>query len=315
MNEKFADDIREGLSSEPKFLQSKYFYNEKGDKLFQMIMSLEEYYLTGCEHEIFENRKEELLKSFCPDGERFDLIEFGAGDGYKTKVLISYFLECGVDFTYVPIDISNNVLNQLSDSMRVEFGNLKINPICDDYFHALEELNKVDFDKKVILFLGSNIGNFRGDNAIPFLSRISADMKAKDKLLIGFDLKKDPNIILKAYNDARGITREFNLNLLDRINSELEGDFNREKFTHFPTYNPFTGETKSYLISLEDQKVHLKAINQKFEFKKWEPVFMEISQKYSLSDIDHLAERSGFKVETNYFDNRQYFTDSLWILK
>jgi uncharacterized SAM-dependent methyltransferase len=185
----------------------------------------------------------------------------------------------------------------------------------DDYFHALEELNKVDFDRKVILFLGSNIGNFREKAAIPFLSHIAADLSASDRLLIGFDLKKDPEIILAAYNDCQGVTRDFNLNLLARINEELGGEFDLARFKHFPTYDPHTGETSSYLVSTVDQRVRINALDQTFFFREWEPVHMEVSLKYSLEDIDRLAEKSGFRVERNFFDRNRYFTDSLWVLK
>lgn len=315
MDEQFAEDIRTGLSSEPKYLQSKYFYNEVGDKLFQQIMELEEYYLTNSEYDIFNRRKSDLLNDFSPDGQRFELIEFGAGDGYKTKILIEYFLEQQVDFSYIPVDISSNVLKELASTMAVSFPALEIHPVCDDYFHALEELNRVDFNRRVILFLGSNIGNFRGDHSIPFLRRLSSDMDSRDKLLIGFDLKKDPEVILRAYNDGQGITREFNLNLLTRINEELDADFDLSRFKHYPTYNPQTGEAISYLVSLKAHQVRIKALNQTFYFDKWEPVFMEVSQKYSLQDIKRLAWNSGFKVRKNFFDSRNYFADSLWELK
>ncbi len=315
MDKQFAEDVRTGLSSNPKYLQSKYFYNEAGDKLFQQIMDVEEYYLTISEYDIFDRQKSELLKHFSPDGQRFELIEFGAGDGLKTKILIEYFLKQEVDFSYIPVDISSNVLNELSSTLTVSFPSLKIHPVCDDYFHTLEELNQVDFDKKVILFLGSNIGNFRGDHAIPFLRHLAAEMTSHDKLLIGFDLKKDPEIILRAYNDRQGITRDFNLNLLVRINEELDADFDLSKFKHYPTYNPQTGETISYLVSLETHQVKIKALNQTFNFDEWEPVFMEVSQKYSLKDIERLAINSGFRVEMNFFDTRNYFADSLWTLK
>jgi dimethylhistidine N-methyltransferase len=312
--DRFAEDVREGLSSEPKYLHSKYFYDEAGDNLFQQIMELEEYYLTECEAQIFENNKDKILDSFSNNGEVFDLIEFGAGDGMKTKILLNHFVDNNVDFNYIPIDISKSVLDGLTEDLKRTLPKLVIKPICDDYFHALEELNKIDFNMKVILFLGSNIGNFRGDNAIPFLKHLGADMSKKDQLLIGFDLKKDPRVILDAYNDKKGITSEFNFNLLDRINNELGGNFKRENFSHYPTYNPITGETKSYLISLEHQSVRLEKLSQSFTFEKWEPVFTEISQKYSLRDIDHLANHSGFKVEKNFFDQKRYFVDSLWHL-
>lgn len=317
ININFAEDVREGLSSKPKFLHSKYFYDERGDKLFQQIMELEEYYLTDCELEIFETTKDDILKLLRNDQDDkvFDVIEFGAGDGIKTRILIEHFISQKVKFKYFPVDISSSVLGSLEMNLRMEFPGLDIHPVCDDYFHALEELNKADFNKKIILFLGSNIGNFRGDDAIPFLRRLHADMNAGDFLFVGFDLKKDPQIILNAYNDKQGITREFNLNLLDRINRELGGNFKRNQFEHYPTYNPLTGETKSYIISLTDQTVRIDTLSQSFSFEKWEPVFTEISQKYSLEDIERLATLSGFYMQKNFFDHRQYFTNSLWAIK
>jgi L-histidine N-alpha-methyltransferase len=315
MDHQFAEDVRTGLSSEPKYLQSKYFYNEAGDKLFQRIMELEEYYLTNSEYDIFDHQKSDLLKYFSTDGGRFELIEFGAGDGLKTKILIEFFLTREVDFSYVPVDISASVLNGLTSALGESYPTLHIHPVCDDYFHALEELNRADFGKKVILFLGSNIGNFRENQAIPFLRHLAAEMNSCDHLLIGFDLKKDPEVILQAYNDRQGITRDFNLNLLARINAELNADFDLSKFRHFPTYNPQTGEAISYLVSLEYQKVNIKALKQIFYFDPWEPIFMEVSQKYSLADIERLAVNSGFRVAQNFFDSRNFFTDSLWVLK
>ena len=314
-NDQFAEDVREGLSSEPKYLHSKYFYDEIGDNLFQQIMGLDEYYLTDCELEIFSTQKDEILSHFSIGTDVFDLIEFGSGDGYKTKILLEYFIENRVIFNYLPIDISPGVLESLTNDLKKNLPALNIHPICDDYFHALEELNKVDFNKKVILFLGSNIGNFRGDDAIPFLKHLNADMRDNDQLLIGFDLKKDPDIILKAYNDEKGITGEFNFNLLDRINRELGANFIRNNFKHYPTYDPLNGEARSYLISFKEQKVWIEKLGQSFSFDKWEPIFMEVSQKYSLEDIEHLASHSGFKVVKNFFDSNHYFTDSLWILK
>ena len=315
MIEKFAEDVREGLSTEPKFLQSKYFYDEKGDALFQKIMGLEEYYLTVSEYEIFNSRKQDILSKMAGDDDMFDLIEFGAGDGYKTSVLIDYFLDNDIKFKYVPIDISPNALKLLTDSLTERFPKLKVLPICDDYFHALEELNKVDFNRKIILFLGSNIGNFRGENAIPFLKHLKADMRPNDQLLIGFDLKKDPETILKAYNDPLGVTASFNLNLLDRINRELDADFTVENFRHYPVYDPVSGEARSYLVSMKDQEVYIGYLSQAFQFRIWEPIFMEVSQKYDVADIRRLAELSGFKVKYNFMDRKKYYTDSLWVLK
>ena len=140
-------------------------------------------------------------------------------------------------------------------------------------------------------------------------------MTSQDRLLIGFDLKKDPEVIMDAYSDSKGITSEFNYNLLMRINNELEANFNIENFSHFPTYDPVTGEMKSYLISRIKQTVNILKLNQTFSFEAWEPIFMEISQKYSMKDIEYLALHSGFKVSKNFFDSKNYFVNSLWYLR
>ena len=179
-NIRFAEDVREGLSSEPKYLHSKYFYDEVGDNLFQQIMNLDEYYLTDCELEIFRNQKNNILSYFSKNVEIFDLIEFGSGDGFKTKVLLEHFVKRKIEFNYIPIDISSSVLLNLTNDLKKQLPALNNHPICDDYFHALEELNKVDFNKKVILLLGSNIGKFRGDDSIPFLKHLHSDMQETD---------------------------------------------------------------------------------------------------------------------------------------
>ena len=306
----FAEDVEKGLSSSPKKLSSKYFYDARGDELFQQIMKLDEYYLTNAEKDVLETHADEMLELF--DGERFRLIEFGAGDGLKTKILLRHFLENHANFTYRPIDISGNVLDQLVSDLETRWPELEINAVQDDYFRALDRLNHEDTSKKVILFMGSNIGNFSDSEAISFLHHIREFMNPGDLLMVGMDLKKDPSIILSAYNDKQGITREFNLNLLDRINRELGGHFNREKFLHYPTYNPVTGITASYLISLEDQTVAIDEIGTSFFFKAYEPILMEISRKYSIPDIENIANLAGFRVLQHFLDSNSLFVDSVW---
>jgi uncharacterized SAM-dependent methyltransferase len=176
-------------------------------------------------------------------------------------------------------------------------------------------MNQSEKEAKAILFLGSTIGNFLYSDAIAFLGKINQCLNPSDQLLIGFDLKKDPRVILKAYNDPSGITARFNLNLLKRINRELEGEFKPENFYHYPIYNPLNGETRSFLISKMAQRVKIKALNAVYHFKMGEAISMEISQKYDLDMIHDLAAKSGFSVQSNYFDNRHYFVDSLWIKK
>jgi dimethylhistidine N-methyltransferase len=308
----FAEDVRKGLSSEPKFLSSKYFYDDEGSRLFQRIMELPEYYLTRTELEIFQTRKNDIYETFAEQNTSFDLIELGAGDGTKTAVLIDCFLRRKADFTYSPIDISREAVDFLTEKFAAEFPDLRISAKTGDYFRILETLKSESTNRKVILFLGSNVGNFSREQALNFFKRLRQVMNENDLLFIGFDLQKDPRVILQAYDDARGVTAAFNLNLLKRINRELGANFDTEKFSHYATYRPIECSARSFLISRETQTVYIESLNQSFEFKQWEPLFMEISQKYNLEMIDDLAASSGFLVECNFYDNNHYFVDSLW---
>lgn len=307
----FASDVQKGLESNPKTLSSKYFYNAKGDELFQLIMKLPEYYPTRSEYEIFSTRKQEMLELFHNGGEAFQLIEFGAGDGTKTKVLLKHLVDQDVEFTYLPIDISANVLEQLQDSLAIEIPQCEVTTMPYEYFDALERINAESKQRKVILFLGSNIGNFTGERAHLFLQGLADRMNPNDLLMIGMDLMKDPKTILAAYNDAQGITREFNLNLLDRINEELGGNFNRQYFTHYPTYNPITGETKSYIVSTRKQEVHIAALNQTYQFEAWEVVQTELSQKYDLPTIEEMASGAGLQIKSLLYDCKHWFVDAV----
>ncbi len=307
----FAKDVDEGLSAKDKFLSSRYFYDAKGDRIFQQIMKMPEYYLTQCEYEVFNTKKEDILNA-VNTGEKFNLVELGAGDGYKTKLLLEHFLNQNADFEYFPVDISGNVLKELSADLEERFPNLDVTPLNNEYFSALDRLNEMEAGPKVILFLGSNMGNFTPERAQSFFSKLQLAMNPGDKLLIGVDLKKDPRTILKAYNDEAGITRSFNLNLLERMNRELGADFNIDNWDHYPTYDPFTGECRSYLMSTVNQDVYIEANDKTYSFKHSEPVHMEISRKYSLEDLEDLAENTGFKVQQHFLDNKEYFVDTLW---
>ena len=309
-NAAFAQDVLLGLSGKPKKLSSKYFYDEAGDKLFQKIMGMPEYYLTNAEYEIFSNNKQEILDLF---GEQhFDLFELGAGDGTKTKVLLHHFLNQKADFTYCPIDISSNVLMHLEHDLKENLPTLDVKGIQGDYFEVLGQMSARHGARKVVLFLGANIGNLNPEEALRFLRKLRISLAEGDLLMIGFDLKKDPSVILDAYNDPAGITAAFNLNLLHRINNELGANFDVNSFKHWETYNPLTGATKSYIVSTKNQKVEIKAINHTFSFEAWEAIDVELSQKYSLSEVEHIARNAGFKINGHFFDAQQYFVDSVW---
>lgn len=309
---KFLIDTKKGLSENPKRIDSKYFYDEEGSRLFQKIMHMPEYYLTDCEFEIFDQYKSSYLDTFIEGTDHFNLIEFGAGDGLKTKLLLKHFVNENANFQYLPIDISSEAVDYLVNSCKTELPDLHIEGICDDYFSALHSLRDKDRNTRdVILFVGSNIGNFEEDEAINFLKAIRSEIGRNDLLVIGFDLKKDPEIILKAYNDSHGITRQFNMNLLSRMNRELGADFDISKFKHYPNYDPISGATRSFIISLEEQKVNF---GEGFSilFDKAEPIYTEISQKYDSYMISKLAESSGFNCKKRFLDSREYFVSEVW---
>ncbi|MFZ1700325.1 MAG: L-histidine N(alpha)-methyltransferase [Pyrinomonadaceae bacterium] len=308
----FGEDVLNGLNAEPKELSSRYFYDDEGSRLFQQIMKLPEYYLTGCELEVFSKQIDEIYRAFANGDNAFDLIELGAGDGTKTAVLIDHFLKQNADIAYSPIDISQEALDALTAKFHAEFPALRMSARCGDYFRILESLKTGDGRRKVLLFLGSNIGNFSRIKSVDFFRSLRDVMSDNDLLFIGFDLKKDPHVIANAYDDAAGVTARFNLNLLTRINRELGGNFDIDKFAHYANYRPIEGAARSFLISRERQTVRIDALNREFEFDAWEPIFMEISQKYSLDMIKSLAADCGFEIKQNFFDEKKYYCDSLW---
>lgn len=310
MHDKFQNEIVRGLKDNPKHLLSKYFYDKKGDELFQQIMSMPEYYLTNCELEIFTEKTADIADAINAFEEPFDLIELGAGDATKSSFLLDFLVKQHADFTYMPIDISGNIIAVLEDKLTVKIPDLNIVGLNGEYFEMLDKANKISSKRKVILFLGSNIGNMEVEKAYDFCKELRQKLNPGDILLIGFDLRKNPRTILNAYNDEAGITAAFNLNLLDRINHELNANFDIDKFQHYQTYDPLTGACRSYLISLKDQIISIE--NEQIQFRENEAVYMEISQKYSLEEINVMAVESGFKPLKQIPDSKNWFIDAIW---
>lgn len=309
----FSHDVLSGLEAPYKRLDSKYFYDAIGDELFQKIMHSPEYYLTRCENEILSLQKEQIVAAFIQDlGTSFDIVEMGAGDATKSIHLLRELSHKRVNYTYYPIDISANVISSLGTNLPKELPNLNIQGLNGDYFDMLDQLNGISNKRKVVLFMGANIGNIAMAEVSGFLSKLKSKLNKGDLLLVGFDLKKDPWQILAAYNDSGGLTKAFNLNLLTRINNELGADFNTEAFSHYPTYNPHTGSCKSYLISKCHQAVSFPASGNQIHFRQHEPILMEISQKYSDDEIAVLAEETGFTKRDKFYDANKWFLDSLW---
>ena len=311
--EVFALDVLIGLTDSPKHLPSKYFYDSRGSRLFLEIMELPEYYLTRCEYEILERHRGAIAEHVAD--RRFNLIELGPGDARKTRLLLERFLEMKLDFRYVPIDISETAMQELVETLTLEYPLLEINGLVADYLQALTWIKKFDTRSNMVLFLGSNIGNFNAKQARVFLRSLWSTLQDQDLLLVGFDLKKDIELLLRAYNDTRSITSEFNHNLLSRINRELGGNFDLSKFRHFGTYNVYSGAMESYLVSLQRHDVFVREIGQSFHFEPWEPVHTEYSYKYLKSETRKLAEETGFQIQSEYLDSKSYFTDTLWSVK
>jgi L-histidine N-alpha-methyltransferase len=306
------DEVRTGLQQTPKRLSSRFFYDAEGSRIFAEIMHTPDYYLTRAEYEILDTQKADLLRLFAPDERPFELVELGAGDGLKTKILLGFLADQQADFTYAPVDISGDALDKLVDDVRQQWPDLGLNARHDDYFNALEQLSEESDARRIVLFLGSNIGNFTPADAVDFYRQLHDRLQPGDLVLTGFDLQKHPAIIHAAYNDRMGLTRAFNLNLLRRINTELDADFNLAAFDHYETYNPESGEARSYLVSQKAQTVRIDALNMTVPFAYGEIIHTEISRKFTRAQIEELAQQTGFSVTGWFTDCKGYFADVMF---
>ena len=314
--EDFAKEVKNGLGRKKKKLNPKFFYDKRGSELFEQICVQPEYYLTITEYKIIIANINSLLKYY--DNKDICIIELGSGSSKKTKILLNYFLKKQEgNLHYFPIDISQQMLYKSSLKLQSDFPKIINHPIASDYFEGIATVTKFIGSQnnipnnKLILFLGSSLGNFEPKDAIIFLRNIKEKVSKEDSLLIGFDLQKKKNILEAAYNDVEGITAKFNLNILDRINKELDGEFNLENFEHFAYYNQLKSRIEMHLISKVKQKVKINKLNQVFVFKKGESILTEYSYKYTLKAIEELANKSNFKVEKNFVDKNEWFNIAL----
>jgi dimethylhistidine N-methyltransferase len=217
-------------------------------------------------------------------------------------------------FEYLPVDISGDALHSLAASLQVEAPEMAVQAVAGDYLAALDWLSTHKTGPKTLLFLGSNIGNFTAGQSTAFLRSIRQRLQPGDKLLIGFDLQKDPRVIRAAYDDAAGVTAAFNLNLLHRINAEFGADFDVSQFRHFAEYDPLAGTMRSFLLSTTDQEVWVEAAREAFSFQAWEALHTENSFKYSFPQIEALARESGFSLEVSFTDRNNYFADVFFVV-
>ena len=314
--EGFAKEVMNGLCKKRKKLNPTLFYDQKGSELFEQICMQPEYYLTVTEYKIIIENINLLLKLY--DNKEVCIVELGSGSSKKTKVLLNYFLKKqGGNLHYFPIDISQEMLYKSSLKLQSDLPQIINHPIASDYFEGIATVTKfIDSqhtipNNKLILFLGSSLGNFEPKGAITFLSKLRENIKKEDSLLIGFDLQKKKNILEAAYNDVEGITAKFNLNILERINKELNGEFDLENFEHLAYYNQVKNRIEMHLLSKVKQKVKVNKINQLFDFEKGETILTENSYKYTLKSIEQLANKSNLRVERNFLDKNEWFTLTL----
>ena len=299
----FAEEIRNTLQQPKKSINPKFFYDEDGSKIFDEICSLPEYYPYNAETEILEKIEQKLLLYLS---EEFHLVELGSGSSVKTRLLIDVLFKSQKYLQYFPIDISE-ILDQSAKNLCMDYQNLTVTGVVDTFENGLDFIENYDDKPNLITFLGSSFGNFGQSEGMRFLKKINALMKSDDLFLIGLDLKKNSNILHNAYNDTQNTTAKFNLNVLKRINEELDGNFNLENFEHHAVYNEKKGRIEMYLRSLYEQSVEIQKSNLRITLSKDELIHTENSHKFSIEQIELSLRDSNFEKLEMWFDSRNYF--------
>nr|AIA17494.1 putative methyltransferase [uncultured bacterium] len=306
----FADDVRVGLAIQPKTLPPKYFYDTLGSYLFEAICQLPEYYLTRAETEIFERYAAEIIAQLphltC-------LVEFGSGSAAKSRHLIAAALARHKSLHYQPIDISPEILRQSAEALLENYTGLSITGYVCDYLQQMPALERRADGQVLVLFLGSNIGNYTPEDALALLKQMRRVMQPGDGLLLGADLRKASERLEAAYDDALGVTAAFNLNVLLRINRELGANFNLKQFAHRAVFNEALARVEIYVVSRVAQTVQLGALNLSIEFQAGEAIHTENSYKYDARQLADLANAAGFAQTCTWLDEHGLFSSNLWL--
>jgi len=303
----FAEEIYFSLTQNSKFINPKFFYDKKGSELFESICLLSEYYPTRTELSILKKLDHDLSSHL---DKNINLVELGSGASVKTRLILDIFTKLQPKTEYFPIDISE-ILTESSEQLLKDYDTLHITGIIDTYEGGLEFLKSYDDKKNLILFLGSSFGNFTPDDGKLFLEKIFSTMKSGDLFLIGLDLVKDKNILESAYNDLEGITAKFNLNVLSRINDELDADFVINNFSHYSIYNENDQRIEMNLKSLVSQSVIIGKSNLSLNLDKGELIHTEYSHKYHVSQIKKLLSDVGFEFKNMWLDDEKHFSLTL----
>lgn len=309
----FAEAVRSGLVARPRTLPWGYFYDEAGSRLFEAICQLPEYYLTRTEDAILRQYASEMVGGLsCDPGAEVTLIELGSGSAQKTQRLIAAGLHRQGRLHYVPIDVSPSALEESALRLSHRFHGLRISGYVADYRRGLERIMARARGPRLILFLGSSLGNYTMDSAAELLAMISRTMQVDDRLLLGTDMAKEPAVLEAAYDDAQGVTAAFNLNLLHRINRELGADIDVESFGHKAIYRPERGRVEMHLVCTREQTVNIPAADLTLRFYAGESIHTENSHKYNEAMLTQLKESAGFVEETAWTDERDWFRLQRW---
>jgi dimethylhistidine N-methyltransferase len=298
---RFRAEVLYGLQKPQKELPSKYFYDERGADLFERICELDDYYIPRTEAEIMTDCIDEVVEIIGPYAL---ILEYGSGSCEKVRILLDNLLN---PVAYTPIDISRRQLLEVSRKLNSDYPGLEVLPVCADYTGSFElPVPRRYYNRKVVYFPGSTISNFDPLPAVKFLEHLSGACGDDGGLLIGVDLKKDMTILHRAYNDSQGLTAAFNLNLLERINRELDSDFNLEAFEHYAFYHPEKNRIEMHLVSMKEQEVHLD--NIRIPFHKGESIWTESSYKFNLDEFEQMAATAGFGVKRVWTDPQNWFS-------
>jgi L-histidine N-alpha-methyltransferase len=311
----FADDVRRGLTSEPKFLPPKYFYDALGSHLFEAICLLPEYYLTRAEDEIFAAHARDIARAAGAGETTITLVELGSGSATKTRRVIDALLDAQPELLYVPVDISRAALEASAHTLLQSYPRLRVRAYAGDYDSALPRLLEgVDaHSRALVLFLGSNIGNFDRTAARDMMHALRRGLRTGGRLLLGADLRKERAVLEAAYDDALGVTAAFNLNILARINRDLGADFRVRDFRHVAFYDETEGRVEMHVESLRAQAVRLLALDLRVDFREGERIHTENSYKYDLREILRLAEETGFASTNTWLDDAERFSSNLLV--
>ena len=305
----FAHEVAAGLCAAPKTLPCRHFYARRGSELFEAICQLPEYYLTRAESEILAVHATEIAALF---DEPVALIELGSGSAVKTQLLIEALLEHQRELLFAPIDISQSALEESARELLDCYEELEVIGAAAPYEVGLAHLQREVAGPRLVLWLGSSVGNFEPDAAVSFLSEVADALDGEaDRLLIGMDLHKDRAVLERAYDDAQGITAAFNLNLLGRINRELGGRFDLNRFAHRAVYHEERGRVEMHLVSRAAQTVPIDELDLEIDFAAGETIHSENSHKYRLEDIPDLLGEAGFELERQFFDSKRRFSLNL----